>query len=52
MGPNVVVNVYAKGIDKQKSTVTFGPQSLSVDLVLPEGKTFSRTFKLSQVFIK
>jgi len=48
MGPNVVVCVYAKGIDKQKSTVTFGPNTLDVELVLPEDKSYSRTFKLSQ----
>jgi len=48
MGPNVVVCVYAKGIDKTKSVITFEAQKLSVELVLPEGKTFRKEFNLSQ----
>jgi len=48
MGPNVVVCVYSKGINKEKSVVTFESRKLNVDLVLPEGKKFTKSFSLSQ----
>jgi len=48
MGPNVVVCVYAKGIDKSKSKIAFEPRKLIVELALPEGKTLSKEFSLSQ----
>jgi len=48
MGANVVVCVYAKGVDKTKSSVSFEPRRLSIDLAFPDGKRFSKVFELSQ----
>jgi hypothetical protein len=48
MGPAVVVCIYAKNVDKEKSSIVFGPQSLAVDIVFNDGKQFTKKFSLSQ----
>lgn len=42
----VFVSVYAKGVDKATSKVTFGPQSIDLDLHLPGNKRVKRTLTL------
>lgn len=49
MGPTVVVTIYAKNVNKEKSTVKIGPKELAVDLMLPDNKQFTKTFNLSEV---
>jgi hypothetical protein len=51
MGPTVVVCVYAKNVDKQKSSVSFDPNALHVNLVFPDGKKYTKDFALSQPIV-
>ncbi|GAA6064552.1 hypothetical protein JCM10212_005779 [Sporobolomyces blumeae] len=45
--PNqVIVSVFGKQADKDKSCVTFSAETMNVDLVLPSRKRFTRTFTL------
>lgn len=42
----VYVSVYAKGVDKATSKVSFGPQSIDLDLHLPGNKRVKKTLTL------
>ena len=42
----VMATVYAKKCDQDRSTVTFEPERVHLDLFLPESKRFKRTLEL------
>ncbi|GAA5875445.1 hypothetical protein JCM16303_000626 [Sporobolomyces ruberrimus] len=42
----VIVSVFGKQADKEKSTVTFEDESMTIDLILPSRKRFTRTLSL------
>ncbi|KIK63602.1 hypothetical protein GYMLUDRAFT_71739 [Collybiopsis luxurians FD-317 M1] len=42
----VHVSVFAKKVDKERSSVNFSEQSLSIDLYLPDSKRFLKTIEL------
>ncbi|KIR69599.1 hypothetical protein I312_101731 [Cryptococcus bacillisporus CA1280] len=42
----VIVSAFAKGADKSRSTITFTPQTLSLDLSLPSNKRVIKTVTL------
>lgn len=43
---NVNVSVFAKQVDKERSTVIFEPEKIHIDLYLPAGKRFKRSLDL------
>jgi len=45
---HVIISYFAKKTDKEQSKVSFGSESLSVDLRMPEGKVFKKNFTLFQ----
>ncbi|GAA5947278.1 hypothetical protein JCM3765_001602 [Sporobolomyces pararoseus] len=42
----VIVSVFGKQADKEKSAVTFETESMTIDLILPSNKRFTRTLSL------
>jgi len=46
---NVHVSVFAKQVDKGRSTVVFEPEKIHIDLYLPGGKRFKRSLDLFSV---
>ncbi|GAA6006408.1 hypothetical protein JCM11491_004944 [Sporobolomyces phaffii] len=42
----VIVSAFGKQADKEKSSVTFETESMTIDLVLPSNKRFTRTLSL------
>ncbi|KAG9286419.1 hypothetical protein G9A89_014585 [Geosiphon pyriformis] len=44
----VIMSVFAKKVDKERSTVSFSDRELSIDLKMQEGKHFRETYPLYQ----
>jgi len=51
MGPYVIVCVYAKNVDKQKSVVSYDARSLKVELIFNDEKKFTKNFNLVQEIV-
>lgn len=43
---NVIVSIFAKKVDKEKAVIKFSERELSVDLPMPENRTFKVVYPL------
>ncbi|CAG8621755.1 11568_t:CDS:2 [Funneliformis caledonium] len=46
---HVIMSIFAKKVDKQRSSIIFKEQELNVDLKMPDGKRFKTTYALYQL---